>query len=67
MEDKNFSDTLKKIFIPLLILFGTFGNLISIKIFSKDSMKSMKLIYFLNKHIKNNFNIIKKNTQHYDI
>jgi len=44
MENKNFSDFLKKIFIPLLILFGTFGNLISIKIFSKDSMKSMKLI-----------------------
>jgi len=33
------SDLLKKIFTPLLLCMGTFGNLISIKIFCQPNMK----------------------------
>lgn len=47
MDDKEKSDLLKKIFTPILIILGTFGNLISIKIFSKEPMKKYSTFRFL--------------------
>ena len=47
LEDKEISDLLKKIFTPLLLCLGTFGNIISIKIFCKDTMKKYTTFRYL--------------------
>ena len=44
---KQTSDLLKKIFTPLLLCLGTFGNIISIKIFCKDTMKKYTTFRYL--------------------
>ncbi len=41
------SDLLKKIFTPLLLCMGTFGNLISIKIFCQPNMKKYTTFRYL--------------------
>jgi len=48
LEDKEVSDLLKKIFTPLLLCMGTFGNLISIKIFCQPNMKKYTTFRSLN-------------------
>jgi len=47
LEDKEVSDLLKKIFTPLLLCMGTFGNLISIKIFCQPNMKKYTTFRYL--------------------
>lgn len=47
MDDKEFSDLLKKLFTPLLLCLGTFGNIISITIFTKESMKKYSTFRYL--------------------
>lgn len=41
------SDVLKKMFTPAILILGTFGNVISIKIFTKDSMKKYSTFRYL--------------------
>lgn len=47
VEDKQLSDLLKKIFIPILLFTGLFGNAISIMIFNKKSMKKYSTFQYL--------------------
>lgn len=47
VENKETSDLLKKIFIPLLLVLGLFGNVISIVIFNKKSMKKYSTFQYL--------------------
>lgn len=46
-SDKQASDLLKKIFTPMLLCLGLFGNTISIVIFTKDSMKKHSTFRYL--------------------
>ena len=46
-ENKVLSDIFKKIFMPALLFIGTFGNIISIIIFSKKSMKEYSTFQYL--------------------
>lgn len=47
VENKEVSDLLKKIFIPILLMTGLFGNVISIVIFNKKSMKKYSTFQYL--------------------
>ena len=46
-DNNEASDLLNKIFTPLLLCLGTFGNIISIKIFCKNSMKKYTTFRYL--------------------
>jgi hypothetical protein len=47
IDEKNASDLIKKIFTPILLLLGLVGNIISITIFSRDSMKKYTTFRYL--------------------
>lgn len=46
-ENKELCDLLKKIFIPILLIVGLFGNVVSIIIFNKKSMKKYSTFQYL--------------------
>ena len=46
-QNKEASDLLKKIFIPILLILGLFGNVISIVIFSKKALKKYSTFQYL--------------------
>lgn len=46
-DDKNASDLIKKIFTPILLCLGLVGNVISIVIFSRESMKKYTTFRYL--------------------
>jgi hypothetical protein len=46
-DEKEYSDKLKRIFTPILLSFGFFGNLISIIIFTRPSMVKQTTFRFL--------------------
>lgn len=46
-SDKQASDLLKKIFTPILLSLGLFGNTISMVVFTKDSMKKHSTFRYL--------------------
>jgi hypothetical protein len=47
IENKLISDLLKKICIPALLIIGTFGNIVSILIFNKKSLKEYSTFQYL--------------------
>lgn len=47
LSEKETSDLLKKIFTPILLVLGIFGNLLSILIFSKATMKKHTTFKYL--------------------
>ncbi len=47
IENKLISDLLKKICIPALLVIGTFGNILSIVIFNKKSLKEYSRFQYL--------------------
>ncbi len=46
-DNKEASDLIKKIFIPILLILGLFGNVISIVIFTKRSLKKYSTFQYL--------------------
>jgi hypothetical protein len=47
VDDKYASDLIKKIFTPILLCFGLIGNIISIVIFSRNSLKKYTTFRYL--------------------
>ena len=47
LKDKQASDLIKKIFTPILLCLGLYGNTMSMVIFNKDSMKKHSTFRYL--------------------